>query len=517
MGRNRRRRLYGLVHSPPRKSMIPFSIDKVVIGEQPRNSLLRRRAAPRRAKNAAILAFAVAVAVAPLRAQYDKVAALGSDSSLTPIGGPASSPPLAVDRYDLPDFRPTGKLNDGLPQWLKFGLDERFRFEGFSGGSKPSHDSYFLNRLRLGMLLQPAAWFKVVAQVQDARSFLETAPVGPPNNTRWDLKLAYAQFGDAERQPISVTIGRQLIDYNNTIIGNSEWRNQARSYDGVTANVRVDRVRVAAFAASVVIPSLDGLSHHQEGNNIYGAYGWITRVLPKSSVEPFVLWRVAPSVPVEASSAKSGRLDEQAYGLRVRGTRVANFDYRGELVLERGRAGPNSIGAWAATAALGYTLRALSWKPRFFTGYDYASGDKNPTDGMRGTFDSMYPTAHDRFGISDQFGWQNIVAWRVGATVIPHRRWSVTAQYIDLWLAAAADGVYNSSGGLIFRDATARSGRHVGNELDTYSWYEINRQLHIGAGIGRLFPGEFMAKAGKNTPYTYPYLVLEMLDGKRVR
>jgi hypothetical protein len=465
------------------------------------------------------IALALAVFGVPLEAQYDKVAALGSDSALTPIGGPASSPPISTDPYDLPALRPTGLLNDQLPKWLQFGLDERFRFEGVNGsGFKPNNsDSYLLNRFRFGVILQPASWFKVVTQVQDARSFLQNPPIGPPNNVRWDLKLAYAQFGDSEKQPISVTVGRQLLDYNSTLIANSEWRNQARSYDGVAANIHVDRFKAAVFAASVVNPMLDGITHHQEGNNIYGAYGWITRVLPKSSIEPFALWRVAPSVAVEESKSKTGRLDEKAYGFRIRGTGLANFDYRYELVLERGGAGSNDIHAWGTTAGVGYTLASLGWKPRFFAGYDYASGDKNPNDGTHGTFDTMYPTAHDRFGITDQFGWQNIVAWRTGATIVPHRRWSVTAQYLDFWLASARDAAYNSSGGVILRDSTGNSGKHLGEEFDVYTWYEVNRQVHIGTGIGHILPGEFIAKAGKGASYTYPYFVVEMLDGKRVR
>lgn len=466
-----------------------------------------------------IASAALAIGAGPLWAQYDKVAALGSDSSLTPIGGPASSPPISTERYGFRDFRPTGELNDQLPKWLQFGVDERLRFEGYSGsGFKPNNnESYLLNRLRVGMLLVPASWFKVVAQVQDARSFLQPSPLGPPNNVRWDLKLAYAQFGDAEKHPVTLTVGRQLIDYNSTIIANSEWRNQGRSYDGVVADIHVDRFRAALFAAAVVNPMLNGISHHQEGNNIYGAYGWITRVVPKSSIEPFVLWRVAPSVAVEASKFKTGRLDEQAYGFRIRGKGIANFDYRYELVGERGSAGSNNLRAWGTTAGVGYTVASLGWKPRFFTGYDYASGDKNPTDGTRGTFDTMYPTAHDRFGITDQFGWQNIVAWRGGATIIPHRRWSLTAQYLDLWLASATDAAYNSSGGVILRDSTGRSGKHLGREFDVYTWYEINRQVHIGTGVGHLIPGEFIAKAGKGASYTYPYFVIELFDGKRVR
>jgi hypothetical protein len=230
-----------------------------------------------------------------------------------------------------------------------------------------------------------------------------------------------------------------------------------------------------------------------------------------------MLWRVAPSVAVEASKSKTGRLDEKAYGFRIRGTGLANFDYRYELVLERGWAGPNNIGAWATTAGLGYTLASLGWKPRFFAGFDYASGDKDPTDGTHGTFDTMYPTAHDRFGITDQFGWQNIEAWRGGATIIPHRRWSVTAQYLDLRLATARDAAYNSSGGVILRDTTGNSGRRLGEEFDVYTWYEINRQVHIGTGVGRLLACHFIARAGRGASYTYPYFVMEMFDGKRVR
>jgi hypothetical protein len=467
----------------------------------------------------ASVGLALALACAPVYAQYDKIAALGSDSALTPIGGPASSPPTSDERYDLPDLQPTGELNDHLPRWLQFGLDERFRAEGYSGnGFKPnSSASYLLNRFRFGMILQPATWLKVVAQVQDARSFLQAPPLGPPNNVRWDLKTAYVQFGDSEKQPVTLTVGRQLLDYNSTIIANSEWRNQARSYDAVVANLHVDRFRAAVFAAAVVNPQLDGITHHQEGNNIYGAYGWITRVLPNSSIEPFVLWRVAPSVAVEDSKFKTGRLDEQAYGFRIRGRNISNFDYRYELVLERGSAGPNDIQAWGVTAGLGYTIATSAWKPRFFAGYDYASGDKNPADGIHGAFDTMYPTAHDRFGIADQFGWQNIVAGRAGATINPRRRWSVTAQYLDLWLATAKDAAYNSSGGVILRDPTGKSGTHLGQELDAYAWYEINREVHVGAGIGHLLPGEFIDKAGKGAAYTYPYFVIEMFDGKRVR
>jgi hypothetical protein len=43
-----------------------------------------------------------------------------------------------------------------------------------------------------------------------------------------------------------------------------------------------------------------------------------------------------------------------------------------------------------------------------------------------------------------RFVWQGIVAGRARAMINPQRRWSVTAQYLDLWLASAKDAAYSS-------------------------------------------------------------------------
>ena len=99
--------------------------------------------------------------------------------------------------------------------------------------------------------------------------------VGPPNTVRWDLKLAYAEVGAPDKHWFSLRVGRQLINYNNTIIANSEWRNQGRSYDAAVLNLNAKREHLGIFAASAVVPQAYGVNPHQEGNNIYGAYGRI--------------------------------------------------------------------------------------------------------------------------------------------------------------------------------------------------------------------------------------------------
>jgi len=443
-----------------------------------------------------------------------------ASNPLSFLNGPAYRTFGSTAPYDFPDIAPASLLNRQLPKWISFGWEERFRFEGYhNGGFKlNNNDSYLLVRSRLAMTIRPNAWFKVVGQVQDARPFMQKPPYGPPNLNAWDLKLAYAEFGDPEKQWVSLRVGRQLINYNNTIIADSEWRGQGRSYDAVVTNLHYDRFRLGIFAASAVVPLADGISHHQEGNNIYGAYGAIDHIIPNSVLEPFVLWRVQPSVAIETTAnIKTGKQDEKAYGIRFKGIAIKGLDYTAEWIGEYGSDGPNNIHAWGTNIGAGYRIDPMWWKPRVFWQFDYASGDKNPTDGTHGTFDTMYPTAHDRFGITDQFGWQNIVSQRVGLTLEPRHRWTVTGQYLDFWLASATDALYNTSGGAIVRDATGKSGTHIGTELDAYTWYELNRHVNIGVGLGHIFGGEFLQKTTKGPNYNYPYFAINFKDNGKSR
>jgi hypothetical protein len=443
-----------------------------------------------------------------------------ASNPLSFLNGPGYRTTGQTGPYDFPDFAPATLLDKQLPGWISFGWEERFRYEGYhdSGFKLNNNDSYILVRSRLMLTIKPLTWFKVVAQVQDARPFMQKPPWGPPNLNAWDLKLAYAEFGDPEKTWISVRVGRQLINYNNTIIANSEWRNQGRSYDAAVVNLHKDRYRLGLFAASVVVPLAEGISHHQEGNNIYGAYGSIDHILPHSTLEPFFLWRVEPSVAVETSAKiKTGRQDERAYGLRFKGVAVKDLDYSAEYILEDGNDGTNTIHASGATFGSGYRFAPVWWKPRVFWQYDYASGDKNPTDGTHGTFDTMYPTAHDRFGIADLFGWQNILSERAGLTLEPRHRWTVTGQYLDLWLDQAKDGLYNTSGSSIVRDTTGKWGTHIGQEYDAYTWYELNAHVNVGAGVGHLQGGEFLQHNSKGPNYNYPYFAINFKDNPSAR
>ena len=163
-----------------------------------------------------------------------------------------------------------------------------------------------------------------------------------------------------------------------------------------------------------------------------------------------------------------------------------------------------------------YQFLDVASKPRVFTQYDYASGNSNPAKkGAHTTFDTMYPTAHDRFGITDLFGWQNIESVRAGTTVEPHRRLTFTVQGLDVWAADGLDSIYNTSGGAIVSNKTYH-GRHVGAEIDGYSWYELNRHFNLGGGFGYFGGGQFLTNVTTSHSYTYYYFALNFKDnGKK--
>jgi len=480
--------------------------------------------------SAVLLLFAIAAGL-PLAAQDDLTtqnATSGYNGVF--ITGPSANPLSFLNGaawrttgnpapYDFHDFAPATYLDEKLPKWVDVQAEERFRYEAYDNNAFKAHanDSYLLNRFRFQVDLHAASWFRVTAQVQDARPGFQNPPIGPPNTVRWDLKLAYAEIGAPDQHWFSLRVGRQLINYNNTIIANSEWRNQGRSYDAAVVNLDAKREHLGIFAASAVVPQGYGVSPHQEGNNIYGAYGRIDDLVPHSNLEPFFLWRVQPAEVVEpAVGKKTGRENEKSGGVRFKGQAHTALDYSGELILEGGRVGPEGISAVAAQGGAAYQFLNVVAKPRVFVQYDYASGNSDPAqNGKHTTFDAIYPTAHDRFGISDLFGWQNIQAVRAGATVEPHRRLTFTVQGLDFWAASALDSIYNTSGGSIVFNKTAH-GRHVGAEIDSYSWYELNKHFNLGGGVGYFGGGQFLTNVTTSHSYTTYYFALNFKDnGKK--
>jgi len=406
-------------------------------------------------------------------------------------------------------FVPSDQLNKELPRWLRFSGDYRARLEGTTGvGFKPnSNDAYFLNRFRLNMKIQPTAWLRFNVQAQDSRVFGKNqTPAAPPFQNTFDLRMAYVEIGDSEKKTVGLRVGRQELAFGEQrLIGHLNWTNTARTFDAVRATFRHGNYRLDAFASSVVNPRDGEWDHHAQGNNFHGLYGGIDKLIPNAVIEPYALWRLAPGQVTESKTP--GKLDSKTFGVRVAGKLPHSFDYSVEMARQTGGLGTDDIGAWAGHWVMGHSFVKAKYKPRVFTEYNYASGDENPTDKHRGTFDQLYPTGHDKLGLADQVGWRNVHNVRFGYEMKPHPKWLLSSSYHNWWLASATDALYNASGAAVARVTAGTAGTHVGQELNAQAVYTFDKQFQLGMGYAHMFTGEFLKKATPGKSYNFPYVM----------
>jgi len=400
------------------------------------------------------------------------------------------------------DSPPSDQLNKELPRWLRFSGEYRAHMEGFTGGGlKPGNDdAYFLNRLRLNVKIQPTDWLKLVVQGQDARVWGNNQhPAAPPFHDTMNLRLGYIELGDAEKGSVTVRFGRQELNFGEQrLVGSADWLNTPRSFDAVRATFHVSHYRLDAFTSSVVNPR-DGRSDQSNpGNNLYGVYGTLEKLVSAATVEPYFFWRRAANQPAETKTV--GNLHFGTLGLHWVDKLPAHFDYSMEIARQAGWLGTDTIRAWAGHWLLGYTVASVWAQPRVIAEYNHASGDNNPHDGRRGTFDQLYPTNHDRYGLTDQVGWKNINHLLSGVELRPHLKWLGVVNYHSFWLANPHDGFCNAAGVLVARVPNGSAGRYLGQEFDVQVVYSPPVGQESAPGMGICFLEHFSRRRRQEPP-----------------
>lgn len=441
---------------------------------------------------------------------FARIASAGQGPS--PANTPASEPaPAAAQQIAVaaPPRPPLpNRVNELLPSWLRVRGEFRERFEAFesAGFVAGRDDSYWLSRVRFNATVTPSRQLSFQVQVQDARvARKQVGPTGTPFKAPFDLRMAFADLG-APASKITVRAGRQELAFGEQrLVGHVSWLNAARTFDGVKATFRSKTFQLDTFAASVV-RILDGeFDKSGNGNRFVGAYGAAARLIPAAAVEPYVFWRADRNVATE--SGTPGDLSQTTAGVRIAGRLPASFEYDLEMARQFGSAGADDVGAWAGhyrvrTPAAPRALRVIGE-------YNYASGDASPTDGTRGTFDQLYPTPHDKYGLADQVGWRNIHHLRTGVEITPAKGWPVTANYHSWWLADEHDGVYNAGGAVLApRIAAGAASRHIGQELDVQIARAITPQLQVLAGYAHIFSGSFLKQTTPGASYKLPFVMV---------
>jgi hypothetical protein len=416
--------------------------------------------------------------------------------SAQPAGTPAPNPPVV------------NRVNEYLPSWLYVRGEFRERMEGVTNAAFTDgrDDVYWLSRFRFDVTARPSRHASFSVQVQDARAASkEVGPTAAPFSGAFDLRMAYAQIGDPLAGAAAVRVGRQELAFGEQrLVGHVSWLNTARTFDGARLTVRRGTLQVDAFATSVVRIQRDEFDKSGNGNGFFGAYVAASDVIPRSAFEPYVFWRRDRGLTTEDGTP--GSLDAATVGLRIAGRVGSSTDYGVEVAVQRGSLGSDDVRAWAGHWQVRSGLPGPG-RIRLLTEYNYASGDADPADGRRGTFDQLYPTPHDKYGLADQVGWKNVHHVRVGLDLAPWVRWPMNVGYHTWWLAESRDALYTAGSVSLARIAAGAGSRHVGQEVDVQVSRAITPQLQLAAGYAYIVAGQFLEQATPGASYSAPFVM----------
>jgi len=467
-----------------------------------------------------------------------KLAALGVCLPLCMVpearaqGEPAASPPVKLDgqirtRYEY--FDPFSYTPAGVAQ---------------------SDDAVFL-RTRLGATFTPHKLVSARVQIQDSRIWGEegaatgTNPVGSVTTSidNVDVHQAYVDLphlfaeslGDGT---LAFRLGRQELSYGDQrLVSPLDWSNVARAWDA--ARLIIDpadapgALRVDIFASIIRDTTSantgggpSGVSSVDEKQGFHGIYaafedvrfaqGWTWTdssgsakpVLGRHQLDLYTFYRDLADGVFTAEDGDLGDVDDVTLGVRgagelLRAATGAGFDYSGEVAYQTGSFAGDDISAYGYAVTGGYTFAGGALgesKVRAGLEYDYGSGDSDPDDGDRGTFDPLFPFGHNYQGIQDTFSWKN------GQDLVAHLRWNppkstriveVEGQLHLFWLSEDKDGWFNAGLAQIRRDTTGSAGSFVGTEVDVLLRYALVPQIAVvWAGYSHFFPGDYVRDTG---------------------
>jgi hypothetical protein len=140
-----------------------------------------------------------------------------------------------------------------------------------------------------------------------------------------------------------------------------------------------------------------------------------------------------------------------------------------------------------------------------------ASGGGNATTSR--TFDNLYPSNHDLYGLADLVGWKNMneLAVKLENKSIPSLTLQAEAHAFslrdpsDAWYSAV--GTVNARSGGSFIDPTGSSGVDLGREFDLQAIYSTKKYGTLTAGIAFFEPGNYVQNlSGHSNQLTYGFL-----------
>lgn len=389
---------------------------------------------------------------------------------------------------------------------LKFGLESRYRFEyrdDLNFNSEHYEDdalNLFRNHLNADLKIQPSGTGSEYRFFAEAQSALNFAQSGLHKThqfvNRFDLRQLFLEVKNPfELAPVVFKAGRQELSYGDErFVGPLNWMNTARVFDAVKVVYNPWEWLQSDFFFSYPVridaEKSDRAVRSDRFSGIYLSY----KKVKDHVFDTFLFNRyISDATLTSERSGKRGELKEYTLGNRFKG-KCGRVDYGTEYAFQFGRRAHDEILAWAFHQEAGYTFLKTWGLPRIYAEFNHASGDRNPSDGMIGTFDQLFPTNHNKYGLIDLMGFKNMNDIMLGSGLKPTQKISTAAEFHWFFLDAKESPWFNASGGVV-RASNSEASTQLGQELDLYATYAVNRFISFLTGYSHFFAGPFTEDA----------------------
>jgi hypothetical protein len=424
---------------------------------------------------------------------------------------PVTPPPPAAAPNPLSFF--DGKLIFDFQEKIRFESREN-NFDFNDGVDSLTDDSWFLNRVRLGMKITPVPYLNIYVQGQDTREWDSDRPniigaMGAEGDDAFDLRQGYIELGNA-KSGFSGKLGRQIFLYGDErLVGPLDWANQSRTFDAIRLRYAAEKWWVEAFASSVVkftdgtFNESDWLDDAMRDQTFSGIY-FSTTALGKQTTDFYVFH-------LDESYA-GGDSEFVTLGTRMKSTPGAfnGWDYETEMAFQTGDVRGRDLSSFAGHWGTGYTFASHPWKPRLGVEYNYAGGDSNSQDGDVETFQNLFPTNHKFYGYMDVFSWQNLHNVAVSLSATPSKKLKLQLDYQLFWLADTSDGWYRANGTTLVRPITPGADSFAGSEVDLTVIYKATKNLTFQAGYSHFFAGGYLGDTGAEDDADFAYVSAQL-------
>lgn len=326
-----------------------------------------------------------------------------------------SNPVHAEEGVELPPIKTAAKQ-------IALGGQGRIRYQSFPAPAAEENDFFTNYRFRLNVDVTVTDGVSFFLQPQKVGVFGNgetgagtdvaltsvntTTNTGTVNLTFHQAHLDFKQIGDL---PLNLRLGRfEYIIGGHRLIGNFDWSQRARSFDGAQLSYAIPAAgtlslfafRLTGETESGPLPAGD----KDLDTDLLGIH-FSTPLVPMSQTElSFLNDRKLAGFP-DSKRFTAGIKIEQTPNLPPLAfvSPLTGPVWRAEYYKQWGdRTETQEIDAFLYALRLGYRFD-LAFKPMVMVGYEVLSGDDSLTDDDYGVFDTLYATNHIYYGYMDYF------------------------------------------------------------------------------------------------------------------